>query len=131
MTTLYVIAFTSGVRDGHAGAAVHNIELQANGDVRHLRLYDRPGNDALAHKGDLWEFPISQFRFSDGCITVGEIRRVFIVEGSTDGWNIESIVTLVRDSHGGVGLLTQNFHVNRWIDSNRHHTHTRFELTKA
>ena len=131
LTTLYVVAFTSDVHEGSTSAAEHSIELHASGQVRSLRLYNRPGVDTLAHKGDLWEYPISRFHFTDNCIRIGEIRSVSIIESGSNGWNIESIVTLVRDSYGGVGLLTQDFHVNRWIDSNRHFTHRRFQLTRA
>ena len=128
--TLYVMAFTSSVQNAGTNAG-HGIQLQVNGQVRNLRLYDRPGDDALENKGDLWRFEISNFRFADSCIRIGEIQSVTITERSNDGWNIESIVTLVRDSRGGVGLLTQDFHVNRWVDGNAHHSHRQFTLTRA
>ena len=54
-----------------------------------------------------------------------------IIERSNDGWNIESIVTLVRDSYGGVEVLTQDFHVNRWVDGDAHYSHRQFPLTRA
>lgn len=82
-------------------------------------------------KGDLWQINFSDFHFHDRCITFHEIRRVSIVERNDDGWNIHSIVTLVRDSGNGVQVLTQDLDVYRWIDGNDHHSHRRFELTFA
>ena len=54
-----------------------------------------------------------------------------IIESSNDGWNIDSIVTLVKDSGNGIQVLTQNLDVNHWIDGDGHHTHRHFELTLA
>ena len=130
LSTLYVMAFTSGLT--HAGSdAGHTIEIQANGQVRNVRLYDRPGDDMLEHKGDLWRISFGSFYFSDNCINIGDIQTVSIIESSNDGWNIDSIVTMVKDSAGGVQVLTQNLDVFRWVDGNDLHSHRRFQLTKA
>lgn len=125
------MAFTSGV--GSAGSDTsHMVEVQLSGyQVRNLRLYNRPGDDMLAHKGDLWELNFADFHFTYSCIRITEIRRVSILEGGNDGWNIDSIVTLVKDSSGGIQVLTQDLDVNRWIDGNSHHSYRRFELTFA
>ena len=124
------MAFTSGINN--AGSDTHHtVEVQASGHVRNLRLYNRPGNDMLEHKGDLWKINFSDFHFTDQCIRIEEIRRVSILEAANDGWNIDSIVTLVKDSQGGIQVLTQDLDVNRWIDGDRHHSHRRFELTFA
>ena len=40
----------------------------------------------------------SDFHFTDQCITFGKIQRVSIIESSNDSWNIDFIVTQVRDS---------------------------------
>ena len=122
------MAFTSG-RTNAGTDAGHSVELRTRrGQSRNLRLYDRPGDDALENKGDLWEFSISSFRFTDSCITTGDICGVSIIQSSNDGWNIQSIVTLVKDSGNRVNLLTQHFGVNRWIDGNAHNSHRRFDL---
>ena len=42
-----------------------------------------------------------QFLRLHGCITIGEISGASIVENGNDGWNIDSIVTLVKDDDGG------------------------------
>lgn len=125
------MAFTSGV--AHAGSDNgHSVQVRlSGGQTRHVRLYDRPGDDMLAHKGDLWKISFSSFGFSDSCIQIGEIQQVAITERSNDGWNIESIVTLVKDSSGGVQTLTQDLDVYRWIDGNDHYSHRRLDLTLA
>jgi hypothetical protein len=127
LKTLYIMAFTSGLTNAGTDAG-HSVQLQTRRQTKSLRLYDRPGDDALENKGDVWEFPISRFRFTDSCVTIGEICGVAIVQSSNDGWNIQSIVTLVKDATGTVQLLTQNLGVNRWIDGNAHASHRRFEL---
>lgn len=54
LATLYIMAFTSGFQ--HAGSDIgHSVQLQANGEVRNIRLYNLPGNDMLENKGDLWK----------------------------------------------------------------------------
>jgi hypothetical protein len=122
------MAFTSGVQ--YAGTdAGHSVELLVSGRVGSLRLYDRPGNDALEHKGDHWVFPLASFNLNH-CITLRDITRVSIIESSNDGWNIASIVTIVRDTSGRYQLLTRDFGANRWIDGNAHDSHRRFELTR-
>lgn len=85
----------------------------------------------LANKGDLWKIHFPEFHFTDTCIRISEIRQVSIIESSNDGWNIDSIVTLVRDSSNGVQVLTQNLDAYRWIDGDSHHTRRRFGLTMA
>ena len=107
----------------------HAIELQARGYVRSRRFYNRPGDDAVEHKGDLWSFAVSAFGIPGGCVRINDIEKVFVIESSNDGWNIQSIVTIVRDQYGGFQLLTRDFDVNQWIDGNAHHSHERFELT--
>ena len=108
------MAFTSGVASAGSNSH-HSVEILSNGVVRHMRLYDRPGDDMLSHKGDLWKINFSNFHFSDPCITLGEIQSVSIIESNNDGWNIDSIVTLVKDSGDGIQVLTQDLDVNRWI----------------
>ncbi len=124
------MAFTSGIRNAGSDAG-HAVEVQACGQVQKLPLYNRPGNDMLPNKGDLWKINFGDFRFTSGCITLEGIQRVSIIESSNDGWNIDSIVTLVKDYRSGVQTLTQSRDVNRRIDGNDHYTHRRLELMLA
>lgn len=87
-----------------------------------MRLYDRQGDDYLPNKGDLWDLSLPS------CITLYAITRVSIAENANDGWNIESIVTLVRDPDNRIQVLTKNFGVNRWIDGDSHPDYRRFDL---
>ena len=75
-------------------------------------------------KGYLWEFKLPS------CITLHAITRVTVIANGEDGWNIESIITLVRDSDDKIQLLTQDLGVNRWIDTNDGESeHINFMLT--
>ena len=107
------MAFTSGIQDADSSDATYQIQLQYyGGTVQTFTFYDRPGDDYLSNKGDLWQFSFS------GCITLSAISRVSIVaESGTDGWNIGSVVTLVGDSHGRIQVLTRDFDANFWIDT--------------
>lgn len=117
------MAFTSGLDYADSDTS-NNIELQYSGYVRTLTLYDRPGDDFQSNKGDLWDFSLS------GCITLSSISRVSVAENGNDGWNIGSIVTLVRDPAGRIQVLTQNFGVNRWIDGDdAYPAHRQYDLT--
>ena len=123
------MAFTSGISEAGTDDG-HGIELQVNGHIRSLPLYNRAGDDASKNKGDLWEFSMSSFGFPNSCITIEDIEAVSIVERSNDGWNIASIMTVVEDMLGGFKLLTRDFDVNRWIDGNHDDLSRRsFKLT--
>jgi hypothetical protein len=124
------MAFTSGI--DYAGSDTSPIiEVQAAAQVRSLVLYDRPGDDMQKNKGDLWKIDFSDFHFTQGCIKIGDISGVSIVENGNDGWNIDSIATLVRDNSGGVEVLTQDLEVFRWIDGDDLPQYKRFNLTLA
>ena len=104
------MAFTSDLEHAETDTR-SNIQLQYNnGNVQTMTLYGWPGDDFQSNKGDLWKFSLS------GCITLSAITSVSVVENGNDGWNIRSIVTLVRDPTDRIQVLTQNFGVNRWID---------------
>ena len=123
MSKLYVMAFTSNLKWANSDSS-HKIELQYNGVVKTMALYNRPGDDYLLNKGDLWELSLSGWQ----CIRLPAIQRVSIVPGGNDGWNIGSIVTLVSDS-SNVQLLTRDFNVNRWIDGDGASSHKKFDLS--
>ena len=112
---MYVIAFTSGRATGESLISRHRIQLQYGSIEKTETLYDRPGVDYELNKGDLWSFSLSAY----GCVTLSSIRRVSVVEGGIDAWNIESIVTLVREELPGEDrfqVLTQKFGVNLWVN---------------
>ena len=119
LSSLYIIAFTSGVSGGQSDAVPrYSVQLQSNGAVRTVTLPDRPGDDYQSNKGDLWSISFSSFGFLDSCITIPEIQRVSVTVSSiTDNWNIGSIVTLVSDSASNLEVLTRDFGVDRWVDS--------------
>ena len=130
LTQLYIIAFTSGMENAQSGTS-HSVQIQLNGVVQTSLLYDRAGDDYQLNKGDLWDISFSTFGFSDSCITITEIQRVSIVESGNDGWNIETILTLVSDSRN-LQVLTQDFGANHWIDGDHPSlAYRRFDLRFA
>ena len=80
-----------------------------NGTHGCVRFSDRRGDDFSPSKGDIWRFGITSFGFSK-CITKEHIETVTIEAGRNDGWNIESVMTVLD------GRLQFDVHVNRWID---------------
>jgi hypothetical protein len=130
LDTLHIMAFTSGLSGAGSGSG-HRVELQASGYTSSQLLYDRPGNDAMVNKGDHWILSILSFHIPDSCVTMQDITGVAITQSSTDGWNIESIVTIVRDISDRYQLLTRDIGANRWVDGNGPTSHRRFVLTRS
>ena len=129
LTTLYVMGFTSGKT--HAGSD-HSpfIEIGLfNGQKKTVRFPDNPGNDMVGNKGDLWVIPFSNFGFKC-CVKKGNIESVVVKQGGNDGWNIQSIVTMVSKSDSEKQLLTSDTGVYRWIDGNGQIDQKQFQLTK-
>lgn len=127
LSQLYIMAFTSGIA-GSETALPHNVEILANGYVRHVQLPNLPGTDYMKNKGDLWKINIASFNFPCTCLRIVDIAKVSIVEGNDDRWHIDSIVTLVG-ANGNFQVLTQDIDVNRSVDGNHHPNYRRFELT--
>ena len=123
LSRLYVMAFTSDL-SGASSDTSYSIQLQYNGAVKTMALYDRPGDDYMSNSGDFWELSLSGWQ----CIKIRDLQRVSIIANGNDGWNIESIVTLVSDS-SNIQVLTQNFDVNRWIDGDGPSSQRQFDLT--
>ena len=125
------MAFTSGVKHAGSDDSPHmTIELTTR-EKKDVRLYDRPGNDMYPHKGDLWKFRISALHFkTDTCIRKSDIKEIIIHNGGKDGWNIESVVTILR-SGNSYQMLTANMHVNRWVDSDQGIKERQYALTNV
>lgn len=122
LTTLYVMAFTSD-ETASGTNTYHGIQLQYNGMEQNLTLYNRPGIQFEANKGDLWNFGLPS------CTTLHEITGVSVVAKGDDGWNIKSIVTWVQDTNNMTHLLTEDFDVYRWVDGDDNLDYLHFRLT--
>lgn len=129
---LYIMAFTSGVT--HAGSDdSHEVSMRlVSGETQTVILPDRPGDDYLSHKGDLWKLSfVDNFRFSDTCVQLSEIASIALEEHSNDGWNIDSVVTFFRDDSStgnDFHLASVDMDVFQWIDGDDLQSHRRFEL---
>ena len=128
---LYIMAFTSGVANGGADD-LHSVSMRVSGETCLVILPNLPGDDYLPHKGDLWKLNLkNDFHFTDTCVQLHEIEYIAIEEHNNDEWNIDSIVTILRDDAAGAKyyqLATIDMDVNRWIDGDGHYDHRRFEL---
>ena len=128
------MAFTSGVVSGDVGndRDGHLVELRTFNETRSLELYDLPAKDYFPHKGDMWKFLISNFGFTDRCITITELQGVALVENSNDGWHMESVVTFLR-AGSEYEVFTTDIEVNKAVDGdvNIQDAETRLDLTFA
>ena len=129
LTTLYVMGFTSGLkRAGSDDDPFIEIRL-FNREKKTVRFPDNSGNDMVRKKGDLWTIPFSKFGFKS-CVKKGNVESVVVKPGGNDGWNIQSIVTMVSTSGSEKQLLTSDMGVNRWIDGNGPSAEKQLQLTK-
>ena len=131
---------------GSDNSAYIEVELQ-NSWKRTVKLYDRVGNDYYPNKGDLWKIQASAFKLIlfrqhcafklwgrchhipvPRCFEKNDIKSVTLVTGGKDGWNIDSVVTYLR-INDNYQVLSQNFNVFRWLDTDNTPSHSKFPLT--
>ena len=122
------MAYTSDIP--HAGADKdHKIKLQAKGISIVKSLPNLPGDDYLQNKGDLWKLHLKYFFGFTTCITINDIQQIAILQGSHDGWNIESIVTFAVVNKNEWEMTSADFKVFRWIKGNSNAKHKEFILS--
>ena len=120
---LRILAYTSNV--GHSqSTGDHEIELKADGLAKTAKLSDFP--DQL--RRNLWTLNLADDFGFFGCIRKKDIQGIAILADSTDGWNIESIVTYVAGYKYDWGLSSVDLDVNRWVDNNSSDSYKRFDL---
>ena len=90
--------------------------LKAKGQTSIKNLPDLPRDDFEPQKGDLWKLHIKDFFGFDDCITEKDVDGITIVQGSNDGWNIDSIVTFVVADQYYWELSSVDLDINQWID---------------
>ena len=124
---LYVMAYTSDLREAGSDTD-HRISLEVNGSTRTGHFPSLPGNDFYPNRGDIWKLHLTDFFGFTGCITKSDIDHISVLQGSTDNWNIESIVTFAVVSEHWE-LTSADFNVFRWIDGDSEDEHTEFTLS--
>ena len=112
---LYVMAFTSG-KSGAGSDGDFRIYVRLNKTRAARRLPDLPGDDFESNKGDLWKLPLEDFFGFTGCVTLIDFRAISLVEATTDGWNIDSVVTFVLTADYYWDLLSVDLDVFQTID---------------
>ena len=125
---LQVIAITAATQNSRTTDPPF-LEMTVGSEVKSLQLQMMSGNEFQRGKGDVWNFDMAEFGFSQSCIEVGDVDGLALVEGGTDGWKIASVVTLVTDDDGQVSLLSSDTGADRWIDGNGGEERRRFDLT--
>ena len=127
---LYVMAFTSDWKYSGSNSG-HKVEMTAEGYTYSSYLANPSGDGYQSNKGDLWKLSFERNFNIDQCITPDIIDYIAVVEGSNDGWNINSIVTFFVFDEYYSKLATVDLNVYRWIDGDGADSHKRFELTKV
>ena len=83
---------------GDANSDTHpyiNLELRGGTEKGSVQLDDLSGDQFEPAKGDLWEFEIDKFGFSEPCISSTVITRVNIeTDGNYDGLGIANMFTI-------------------------------------
>ena len=122
------MAYTSNLIDAGSDSS-HRIRLQVNGSASTGILPNLPGDDYSPNRGDIWKLHLKDFFGFTSCITVNDIDHITILQGTNDGWNIESIVTFAVVSEYWE-LTSADFNVFRWIDGDsKEEEHREFTLS--
>ena len=121
------MAYTSDVPEAGSNF-FHRIRLQVNGSTSTRFLPELPGDDFSPKRGDIWKLSLTDFFEFTGCITINDIDHISVLQGSFDGWNIESIVTFAVVSEYWE-LTSADFNVFQWIDGDSEEEHREFVLS--
>ena len=109
------MAFTSGIT--HSGSDDgKNIHMKIKGIEKTKRLPNLPGDDYLSNKGDLWKLSLRKFFGFSGCIKVGDVEEISLLNAGTDGWNIDSIVTYLVADRNTYQQSSIDLDIFRWVD---------------
>jgi len=115
------MAFTTNLP--FAGSdALHIIQMKANGETRIKYLPDLPKDDYEPLKGDLWKLHLKDYFGFSSCITAKDIEEIAIIPGSSDVWNIDSIVTFLVADQYYWELSSVDLDVQQWIGRNSYET---------
>ena len=117
------MVYTSDLRYRRDGIP-HRIRLQVKGSVSTRSL----PNLMRLKVGDIWKLHLTDFFGFTGCTTKNDIDHISILQGSSDRWNIESIVTFAVDSKYWE-LTSADFNVIQRIDGDSENVCREFTLS--
>jgi len=112
------MAFTSG-KPGASSNGDFRIYVRLNHTRAARKLPDLPGDDFESNKGDLWKLPLDYFFGFTGCVTLIDFRAVRLAAATTDGWNIDSVVTFVLTGDYFWDLLSADLDIFETIDNGK------------
>ncbi len=111
MTVLNVFVQTSDVSYA-ASSGTHEIQVIFDeGKNQTFLLTALPG----VKRAKLFSFDIDT---TSDCYSIFDVKSIIVRAVSTDGWNIETIVTTLTDSKGHTYSGSIDNEVDRWIDHN-------------
>ncbi len=90
----------------------------ANGKKQGMSLTNIPNKN----QAKLYSFALKE------CSTILDVAKISVQAASTDGWNIETIVTTFADNKGRTYSGSIDRKVNRWIDHNDKPEYEKFDL---
>jgi len=110
------MAFTSDLSNAGSDDLKY-IAMTVSGRHSQKKLPNLKGDDYLSLKGDLWKLNLHSFFGFSGCVEASSVQAITIVNGGTDGWNIESIVTYLISTNTVYVQSSVDFNIYQWIDN--------------
>ncbi len=108
MTGFDIFAQTSDVQFAESLGS-HDVEiLFADGQKAGWKLDNLPNKNTAK----LFKFDLTALE----CVTIFDVTEIKLIAESTDGWNIETIVTTLADNKGRTYSGSIDRNVNRWVD---------------
>ena len=116
LTHIYVFAQTA-VPSGSGSNNIFKYAIGALTMYYKADLHDMPGDQTSEGKGDLWKLSLwKDFRVPiTKCIKKDDFWAA-IEYGGTDGWKIDSVISLYLMADGHFEMGTVDVDVNKWID---------------
>ena len=96
-----------------------------NSEKRRFTLTDIP----LGGQSKLWTFDLDNSQAVMNCVSVFDVNSIALVAASTDGWRVNSTVTILQDSRNRTYTGSIDRNVNTWVDLNSKPERKRRELT--
>ena len=107
-------------------SGIHKLEVTlVSKEKRSFTLSSIPGRGM----SKMWSFNFDNRSAQQKCVSIFDISSIALVAASTDGWKVDSTVTVLQDSKNRVytGSIDRNF--NMWVDRNGKRGSKRRELT--
>ncbi len=106
MTDFNIFVQTSGVLDAETTGA-HDVEISfEGGEKQKFSMTNIPNKN----QAKLYNFALNN------CFTIFDVTNITVIAVSTNGWNIQAIVTSFIDDKGRYFSGSIDHNVNSWVD---------------